>query len=150
MSIAMLFMTTFVGCLVGSFVPLVNTELVVLAAATAVPPVFLLPLVLLAASTQMGAKSVLYLAGGGMLRLPVSRWTRRLHDAAQAGSRYQTGGGVLLFTSAFSGLPPFYLTSIASGAVRLPFARFLAIGFAGRLLRFAALVAIPQAVKAVL
>lgn len=57
---------------------------------------------------------------------------------------------MVLFASAFTGFPPFYLTSIASGAVRLPFSRFLVIGFAGRLLRFGALVMVPQALKVVL
>lgn len=89
MSIAMLCLTTFVACLVGSFVPLVNTEIVVLAAAAAVPPGLLLPLAVIAAVAQMGGKSVLYLAGGGMLRLPVNRLTRRLHDSAAAGAQFE-------------------------------------------------------------
>jgi membrane protein YqaA with SNARE-associated domain len=106
--------------------------------------------VLIAAVTQMGAKSVLYCAGSGMLRLPLNRWTRRLHQAAAAGSRARTGGSLVLFGSALVGFPPFYLSSIASGVVRFPFTRFLAIGFAGRTLRFSALVGIPQALRAVL
>jgi membrane protein YqaA with SNARE-associated domain len=150
MSTVDLCLTTFVGCLIGSFIPLVNTELVVLAAAAASPPTLLGPLALIAAVTQMGAKSVLYFAGSGMLNLPVNRWTRRLHQAANAGSRFRNGGSLVLFGSAFTGFPPFYLTSIASGAVRLPFTRFLAIGFAGRMLRFSALVGVPQAIRAVL
>ncbi|HUF51157.1 MAG TPA: hypothetical protein VMN60_10005 [Longimicrobiales bacterium] len=150
MSIATLCFTTFVGCLVGSFVPLVNTELIVLAAAAAAPPALLAPLALIAATTQMAAKSVLYFAGGGMLRVPVNRWTCRLHEAASAGARFRNGGGMVIFASAFAGIPPFYLTSIASGAVRHPFTRFVAIGFAGRMLRFSALVGLPQTVKAVL
>jgi membrane protein YqaA with SNARE-associated domain len=150
MSIAMLCLTTFVACLVGSFVPLVNTEIVVLAAAAAVPPGLLLPVALIAAVAQMGGKSVLYLAGGGMLRLPVNRLTRRLHDSAAAGAQFERSGPIVLFASAFTGFPPLYLTSIASGAVHLPFPRFLVIGFVGRLLRFGALVMVPQAVKVVL
>ncbi|MBR9990492.1 MAG: hypothetical protein KFH98_12095 [Gemmatimonadetes bacterium] len=150
MAMANLCFTTFVGCLIGSFIPLVNTELVVLAAAAAAPPALLAPLALIAAATQMAAKSILYCAGGGMLRLPVNRWTRRLHGAADAGSRLRNGSGLVLFGSALAGIPPFYLTSIASGAMRFPFARFVAIGFTGRMLRFSALVGLPEAVKTVL
>jgi membrane protein YqaA with SNARE-associated domain len=109
-----------------------------------------MPLVVIAAVAQMGGKSVLYLAGGGMLRLPVNRLTRRLHDSAAAGSQLERSGPMVLFASAFTGFPPFYLMSIASGAVHLPFSRFLVIGFVGRLLRFGALVMVPQAVKVVL
>jgi membrane protein YqaA with SNARE-associated domain len=50
----------------------------------------------------------------------------------------------LVGISAFAGLPPFYLVSIAAPALGVSFRTFLAVGLAGRLLRFAALVTLPQ------
>ncbi|HUF50385.1 MAG TPA: hypothetical protein VMN60_06095 [Longimicrobiales bacterium] len=143
-----LLITTFGGCLVGSFVPLVNTELVVLAAAAAAPPQLIVPIILIATATQMLAKAVLYQLGGGLLRLPHNRYTQRFHAAVARGATMRNTGSALLFTSAIVGFPPFYLTTIASGALRLPLARFLIIGSVGRLLRFTALVLLPQLIKA--
>jgi membrane protein YqaA with SNARE-associated domain len=140
--------STFVGCLLGSFVPLVNTELVVLGAIAIAPAELTIPIVLIAVITQMGAKSVLFCAGGGLLRLRPGKYSARLHAALQRAQACQKSGSLFLFASATIGFPPFYLTSVASGAMRVPFGRFLAIGFAGRLIRFSALVMVPYALKA--
>lgn len=142
--------SVFGGCLLGSLVPLVNTELIVLSAAAAAPRSLLLPIVLIAATTQILAKSLLYLVGGGMLRLPHNRYTTRVHDTLARAQQHRKVGSLALFASAATGFPPFYLTSIASGAVRIPFPQFVSIGFIGRLLRFSAIVLLPLAIKAVL
>ncbi|MEX2280870.1 MAG: VTT domain-containing protein [Gemmatimonadota bacterium] len=144
MSSAAICFSTFLGCLLGSFVPLVNTELVVLSAVAIAPVELLLPIVLIAVGTQMLAKSVLYCAGAGFLRLPPGRYASRLQDALTRAQRWQKSGSLFLFTSASTGFPPFYLTSVASGAIRVPFARFFALGFVGRFIRFSALVMVPH------
>ena len=144
-----LLLATFGSCLVGSFLPVVNTEIVVLAAAAATPPQLIVPLILIAATSQMLAKAVLYHAGGGLLKLPRNRYTRGLHAAIDRGATMRNTGAALLFSSAAVGVPPFYLTSIASGAMRLPLRRFLFVGFIGRLLRFTALVLLPHVIRAV-
>ena len=43
----------------------------------------------------------------------------------------------MLFASASTGFPPFYVVSVASGALHIQFRRFLLIGFLGRTIRFA-------------
>lgn len=150
MSPVALCFSVFGGCLVGSLVPLVNTELIVLTAAAAAPRSLLVPIILIAAATQIAAKCLLYHAGSGLLRLPRNRYTARVHDALAGAHQLRKAGSLTLFVSASTGFPPFYLTSIAAGAVRTPFAHFVSIGFIGRLLRFTALVLLPQAVKAAL
>jgi membrane protein YqaA with SNARE-associated domain len=150
MSPAAICLSTFLGCLLGSFVPFVNTELVVLSAAAIAPRSLIIPLILIAASTQMLGKSVLYLAGTGLLHLPEKYAPRRLHDALERARRWPNTGSVFLFASATAGFPPFYVVSIAAGALRLPFPRFFLIGLCGRLLRFSAVVIVPQAIKSAL
>ena len=150
MSAAAICFFAFVGCLVGSFVPFVNTELVILSAAAMAPPGLTIPLILIAALTQMLAKSVLYLAGSGLLHLPEGRATRRLHEALAKAQHWPNTGTLFLFSSVSLGLPPFYLVSVAAGAIRLPFARFFVLGLAGRLLRFSLVVLLPQAIKSAL
>jgi membrane protein YqaA with SNARE-associated domain len=58
-----------------------------------------------------------------------------------------TAGKVLYSVSAVVGLPPFYVTTLAAGAVGMNFTFFLVVGFIGRLIRFAAVVALPGLAK---
>lgn len=149
MSPIALCVSTIFGCFVGSLVPVINTELVVLGAAAAAPPELLLPLILIASTTQMAAKSMLYLAGSGVLRLPKGYLADHLDAALARVNERQATSGALLFASASTGFPPFYVVSVASGALRIQFKRFLVLGFLGRTVRFAVLILAPQLIKAV-
>jgi membrane protein YqaA with SNARE-associated domain len=92
----------------------------------------------------MLAKALLYLAGSGALR---SRFLagggERLAGLEQRLAGMRTGASAVLFSSALTGIPPFYLVSVAAGSLRVSVARFLLVGGSGRLLRFAAVVALP-------
>ena len=90
----------------------------------------------------MVGKSVLFLGGG---RLTPSRLEARLARWRLDG-RTRRARAPLIGISAFTGLPPFYLVSIAAPALGVSFRTFLAVGLAGRLLRFGALVALPQVI----
>ena len=146
-SVALL-LSTMVGCFIGSLVPVINTEVIVLAAAAAAPPELAAALVLVASTTQMAAKSILYLAGSGLLRLPRGALAKHVEKALAGAQSHQAASGSVLFASASTGFPPFYVISVASGALRLDFRRFFVLGFLGRTLRFGVLVALPQIVKA--
>lgn len=63
-------------------------------------------------------------------------------------ARYPTFGIGLLATSALTSVPPFHLAAIASGLVRIPFARFVLICLAGRAVRFGVLAAVPAFFRA--
>lgn len=140
--------STMIGCLVGSFVPIVNTELIVITAALAAPPELVIPLILIASLSQMIAKSALYLAGSGLLHLPPGRLADKIYVALVRVQQHQRAGDAVLFASATTGFPPFYVMSVASGAMKTGFRRFFMLGLLGRTLRFTVLVAIPQLVKA--
>ncbi|MEK9500526.1 hypothetical protein [Gaopeijia maritima] len=128
-----------VGCVVSGVVPLVNAELLVVAAAVAVPPAAL-PLVVAASTVgQMISKTLLFsLARWAPTRLP-DRATARLDRAVEAVRDRGGAAGSLMFVSALVGLPPFYGLSLAAGVLGMPLALFLATGTAGRAVRFAAL-----------
>lgn len=101
---------------------------------------------LLTAFGQMLAKSALYLAGRGVLSLPL-RSGRKL-DALRArleGNRAGVTG--VLFASACAGVPPFYVVSVLAGTLRWSLPRFVVVGFCGRLLRFTIVLGLPQALK---
>jgi membrane protein YqaA with SNARE-associated domain len=92
-------------------------------------------IVALAAAGQMCAKFVLYQAGKGALSLRFVRWERR-EAALRSFEKYRAHSLAVVAVSSLTGLPPFYGTSLAAGALRLPLASFLIIGAAGRIVRF--------------
>lgn len=152
MTALLAFLTTFGVSAFSAIVPVVNTEIYLLAASALAPRELAIPLVIAAATGQMLGKSLMYLAGVGALRLPSERLRRTVARVEaryqQAGAGGATLGGGIIFLSAVVGLPPFYVVSVACGLFRIPFMRFLVLGIVGRLIRFAVIVFVPQAYKA--
>jgi len=143
MSVALEVPLTFMVALIGGFVPLVNVELYLVGVAAAVPDAAWAPVVLAAALGQVAAKCVLYGLGAGALRVPrgragaVAACVARLRAAGPAAR-------AIVFSSALLGLPPYYVTSLAAGALRLELPGFVALGLTGRVLRFAAVFLAPR------
>jgi len=135
---AALFFAALSGALVSSVVPFVNAELLLLGLALTAPASAPLLAVVVAVGQMLG-KSALFLGGsrlshaGIAKRLP--RWC-----VFDRGPR----SGALVGVSALVGLPPFYALSIAAPALGVRFPTFVAMGLLGRLLRFGALVALPD------
>ena len=142
--------TTLLGGVLSAFVPLVNAELIILSAATMGPRHLAAPCILLVTLGQMVGKSVIFMAGRGAISIP---WLVSAEKLRKASRRIDEGGrtgDLVLFASASAGLPPFYLTSVACGMLRMSFLRFAAVGFTGRLIRFSALAVFPQLAGGVL
>ena len=128
----------------GGVVPGVPVEPVLLGVAAVAPDALLLPLVIVATLGQMIAKTALY-AGGARLAATLSAPRRaRVDRACAAFARQPRLQTVTLATSAVAGLPPFYATTLAYGALRLPLITFVTVGTAGRVIRFTALVFAPR------
>lgn len=124
---------------VSGIVPVVNAELLVVTAAAALPAVGV-PLVALASTLgQMSTKFSLFaLARWAPSRLPAK--AERALDRAARPLRERDGAvSGIVFTSAATGIPPFYGISLAAGALGMRTSSFLASGSLGRLVRFAAL-----------
>lgn len=131
--------SAFAASVASGLVPFVNAEVVVAAAAVAVPWSQWWLVVTVCALGQMIAKAALYaLARWLPQRLP-ARAVRHLERASEKAARIERAGWPLILLSAFVGLPPFYVISLAAGIVRVNFAAFVIIGFVGRWARFAVL-----------
>lgn len=131
--------SAFAASVASGLVPFVNAEVVVVAAAVAVPASQQWLVVTVCSVGQMVAKAVLYgLARWLPQRLP-ARAVRHLERASEKARRLEQAGWSLILVSAVVGLPPFYVISLAAGMVRVNFAAFLALGLVGRAIRFAIL-----------
>ena len=142
-----LYLATYAVCFVSGFVPLVNSEAYLLSVSAISSPASALPLTLAATLGQMTAKTLLYCSGRGLMRLPAGRYRARVDSTRARLDSNRGRAGAFMFVSAFAGLPPFYVVSLAAGALRLRFSHFLAAGVSGRFLRFGLLVLLPQAVR---
>jgi membrane protein YqaA with SNARE-associated domain len=140
MGAAEVWVATLAAAFLSGFVPLVNIEAYILGAAALLPGAPPLVVVVPAALGQMAAKAVLFLGGRGLVALPLRVRDRALAVSARLGTRRPPA---LVFTSALTGLPPFYAVSVAAGMLGFRPGPFLAAGLAGRLLRFGAVFALP-------
>jgi membrane protein YqaA with SNARE-associated domain len=131
---------------VGSGIaPVVSIEAYLLAVALIAPPETLVAALLLTTAGHMVAKCLLYLSGSGAARLSfLRRGTKGLQELRGRLERRPAGTTAVVFASATTGFPPFYLVSLAAGSIRWPLGRFLLVGGFGRLLRFAAVVLLPR------
>ena len=145
LGIAGLYFGCFALSIVSALVPWVNGEVLLLSlTAMAHTPFDLVVLVLLASAGQMVGKCFLYWAGRGTLKIPPGRM---LSIAASWKERLDRSPAKLLalvFISSAVGIPPFYVITVLAGALRVKFGPFIGIGTCGRLVRFGALVTIPQ------
>jgi len=143
----LLCLTSFAICGLGALLPFVNTEVYLIGAAALMPRTLWVPLVVAGSVGAMAGKVLLYYAGRGVVKLPWKRAQKGL-AVMQARMEAKPAVGKLLYSaSAVFGLPPFYVTTVAAGAVKMNFTFFLVVGFIGRLIRFAAVVALPALAK---
>lgn len=129
----------FTAAVVSGIVPLVNAELLVIGAAAVLPAVGIPLVAVVSTAGQMVTKAVLFvLARWAPEKLP-ARARRMLDRSAEAVAAREGATSSLLFTSAATGLPPFYGVSLAAGALGVSMPRFLLAGGVGRLIRFGVL-----------
>ena len=131
--------SAFAMSVVSGLIPFVNAEVLVAGAAVAVPPGYVIPVILLCSVGHMAAKVGLY-AGARWLpeRLP-ARARDRLERASAKTKRLEQAGFTLVLVSAAVGLPPFYLITLAAGAMHMNLTWFIVVGLVGRGVRFAAI-----------
>lgn len=134
---AALLTSAFVMSVVSGLVPFVNAEVLVAGTALAAPPGYAVPAVVVCSAGHMAAKVGLY-AGARWLpeRLP-AKARERLERASDKTKRLEQAGLILVLFSGTAGIPPFYLITLAAGAMRMKLTSFIAVGLAGRGVRFA-------------
>lgn len=133
-------------CLVGGFLPWVNAEAAVVGAVLVLPPRLVPLLVVGAALAQVTAKGTLYglarWAPQGMPQRAQAQLARLSGHARRR--RYPT---LTILVSSTLGVPPFYLVTLASGTVAVPFGAFLAAALGGSVIRYAVISLVTLVVR---
>jgi membrane protein YqaA with SNARE-associated domain len=135
------------ACVVGGFLPWVNTEAVVVGAALLLPPGVLPLLVLGAAFTQVLSKGALYGLARWVPRAMPRRARARLEEISGLAARRRSLTLTVLASSTV-GVPPFYLVTLACGTVAAPPGAFLGAAFVGTAVRYGVLSAATVLLRA--
>jgi membrane protein YqaA with SNARE-associated domain len=140
----------FALAIVSALLPWVNAELMLLAVAAPMTSIAdLLALVLAVTAGQVSGKAALYwIARRATSQSPSGRIGRAVGRWREACDRRQRSTQTMMTMSAIFGLPPFYVTTVAAGALRVDFARFLIAAIFGRFLHFSAVALAPLAFHA--
>lgn len=142
-----LFATVYIVCFVSGFVPLVNAEIFLIGIALMTNKEDIVLVTFLAAAGQMTAKTVIYLAGRGAVRLPLGKIEAKITRIQALMHRWQGRTTALLFLSSSVGVPPFYVVSFVAGIGKINILQFCATGFVGRWVRFYVCVLFPQLIQ---
>ena len=135
---------TYIYCLISGIVPFVNAEAFLVIVSSLVSKPLLLPVLLLATAGQMTSKALIFFSGKGIFKLSYKRYEKKINETKAKMQKWESRIGLFIFISAFTGFPPFYVTTIVIGTMNYNFFRFFIIGFIGRLLRFGLLILFPQ------
>jgi len=141
------YLSTFIVALASAIVPLVSIEAYLLVAIAVAAPPELVPLALVAAAGQMLGKLALYYAGANALRLPFRRYDAKLEAWRTRLEARHGRSDTLIFVSALTGFPPFYVLSVLAGMLRFRLIEFALWGFVGRALRFAVIAYFPDLLR---
>jgi len=105
----------------------------------------LVALIAIAAIGHQIAKTVTYYAGAGAFELPRGKVRQRIEAAKQRIDRWNRRPRLVMFAAATTGLPPLYLIGfIAQPLMKMQLGTFTAISLAGRIGRYATLVAVAR------
>ena len=136
------------AAIVSAVAPWVNAEVLMLSAIPYAGSSRALVILVLAVSAgQMTGKAVTYWIARRSTRTRTPRVQAAL-DRWEARMRHRPRAALAItFASALVGIPPFFIVSMAAGALQVAFGRFLAVGAAGRLLHFAVVAFLPLAFR---
>ncbi|MGE0549222.1 MAG: hypothetical protein AB7O24_22115 [Kofleriaceae bacterium] len=135
-----IYAATFVVAVLSGFIPVVNAELYLIGVAVVTGNVWLaVVLGVIVAAGQMVAKIGIYQAARSASSLGGRRgpkYEAKLAKARALVDKWRDKPFVLLFVSASTGLPPFFIVSLLAGMLSIKFRPFVTIGMLGRTLRF--------------
>jgi membrane protein YqaA with SNARE-associated domain len=131
--------------IVSAVFPWVNAELLMISAVpVAGSRSALAALVVAVAAGQMTGKTLMYWASrrsahphSPFVQRGIDRWRVRLQRRPQSAI-------AIIFLSALLGIPPFFIVSVAAGALGVEFPRFLVAGAVGRLVHFTVVAFVPD------
>ncbi len=130
------------GFAVG-IVPIGVAEVLAIAVGAVTPRWLAVTMLIVFTASHVASKWIWYVIGSLAERVRHPLALRMIARTREFLARKPAYGPSTLAAGALLSVPPFHLTAIAAGIIRLPVSQFLVICFVGRLLRFGILAAVP-------
>jgi membrane protein YqaA with SNARE-associated domain len=132
-----IYAATLVAGVASGLIPVINGELYLIGVVLLAPSTLAaVALALLLSVGTMVAKIILYQTARGATQLGHGRVARGLERARSRMERWREKPLIVTFVSSITGLPPFYLVTLAAGMLEIPLWTFVGLGFVGRVIRF--------------
>ncbi len=131
----------------GGLIPVLSIELLLLLIAPFLHSNKIIIVVTIASVGQILPKIIVFYTGMGASTFIKEEWKKRITDLKEKIKNFKYGTDAFVFLSSFTGFPPFYLVSIAAGAVRYRVENFIIFGGIGRFLRFLLILLFPKVLK---
>lgn len=140
------FMFTGLTCFLTGYIPSVSTEVILASLGLFIPTKMIVPLAFMGALTQTVAKTHLYFLSKKFLYfLSFNNRRRLIKLKKQYHSKEKLSAGIIFF-SALTGLPPYYLINLLCGIINTGWLMFATLGFTGMFIRFWLCLAFPQVI----
>jgi membrane protein YqaA with SNARE-associated domain len=142
-------LTCFALAIVSALLPWVNAELMLLAVAAPMTSAMDLAVIVMAVTAgQVSGKGALYWIARRTPHSPTGRFGRAVERWRVACDKRAASAQTMMLVSAMFGVPPFFATTVAAGALKIDFGRFLGAAIVGRLLHFSGVALAPLLVHA--
>lgn len=143
-----LLLSVFLGCFIDGFVPVHGSEAILIGiSATSPGGPWLVSVVLVASLAHLIAKTIFYMAGQGVIHLPLQRFQKKIDAIRGKFQEHQKKPVPFLFFSVLTGMPPYTAVAILCGIFKYSFPRFLFITFFGLILKYTIVILFPQSIK---
>lgn len=133
-------------CFLTGYVPTVGTEIALVGIGLMIKPSLILPLAFLGAFAQTVSKISIYFLSTRMLFLLSYKRKRKCVVLRKRFKQKKTLTHGIIFLSALTGLPPYYLINIICGLFDTGWLSFAILGLIGMFIRFSVCLAFPQAI----
>jgi membrane protein YqaA with SNARE-associated domain len=143
-SINLVYFSTISMCFLAGFVPTIGTEVALASIGLLIKPNQIIPLAFVGALSQTVSKLFIYFLSSKTLSfLSFKRKRKLIMLRRKYYSRKRLTAGII-FVSALTGLPPYYLINIICGIVNSGWLTFGLLGLSGMFMRFSLCLAFPQ------
>ena len=135
----------FALAIASALFPWVNAELLLLAVAAPMQSTAdVFAVVIAVTAGQVSGKSALFwIARGAARERPNGRLASAIGRWRDACEQRRRSAQTMMTLSAIFGVPPFYVTTVAAGAMKVGFGRFLVAAIVGRFVHFGAVALAP-------
>jgi membrane protein YqaA with SNARE-associated domain len=142
------FAATLIVGVVSGLVPVVNSEIYLVGAVVVTRDLgTALALAALLSVGQITAKAVLYQTARRATNASRrGKLAAKIDRARAVAAKWKSKPLTVIAISSVTGLPPFYVVSLVAGMIEVRFRTFIALGLAGRLVRFTTIAVIVVAV----